>query len=231
MTGIMACLATLLIGVETGWKPLDGGGIELLIQIEPEMVDSLKPADRPFEGYVPPALRDKIRNWRVVVGNGNLPAEYRPISATDAAFLPPAGPELTGPGKTADNTGPRNAQRPLFGMGKWPGDAPYIATPPGKASNTAPPDTLTPDPRSKPLAEQQASYQTEQPADSSKQETKPHSADPPQAPQPEKPWVALWGAVLVAAASLFGNVYLGWIYYETRNRCRALLGGAAQAAE
>ncbi len=42
MCGLVVCLATVVVGIDAGWQPLDGGGVEYLIQIEPQLLDALR---------------------------------------------------------------------------------------------------------------------------------------------------------------------------------------------
>ncbi len=52
-------------------------------------------------------------------------------------------------------------------------------------------------------------------------------------PEPAKPWLTPWtlAATLLCCASLGGNLYLGWVAWGTRRRCRALLQQAEPQAE
>jgi hypothetical protein len=62
--------ASMARAVDFGWQPNSDGGIEYLVQIEPELIDSFRREG--FTSEVPPGLRD-IRRIRIEVGNGKLP--------------------------------------------------------------------------------------------------------------------------------------------------------------
>jgi hypothetical protein len=100
------------------------------------------------------------------------------------------------------------------------------SAPPKTGKPAAPPATFSPDPAGKLMP---ASHTEESPNPVKSETPAPSSSSTPP-PQPAKPWMLLWAAVLTLCASLTGNVYLGWIYYEVRKRCRALLGRTAEAA-
>ncbi|MCG8586035.1 MAG: hypothetical protein MI757_15110 [Pirellulales bacterium] len=66
---ILLTMATL--GVDVGWQELEDGSIEYIIQIEPQLVGSLKDGADLTSG-IRPELRN-IRRYRVVVGTDKLP--------------------------------------------------------------------------------------------------------------------------------------------------------------
>ncbi|MEX0714573.1 MAG: hypothetical protein WD278_19710 [Pirellulales bacterium] len=70
-------MPTAACGVEYGWQPVAGGGIEYIIQIEPEMLDALKEGDDIFSD-LPPATAN-IRGYRITVGTGKLPHHGEPL--------------------------------------------------------------------------------------------------------------------------------------------------------
>ena len=71
MTGALYIfLATAAAGVQFGWQPLDSGGREYIVQVEPQLVNTFRKEG--FTSDVPPDLRD-IRRIRIVVGNSPLP--------------------------------------------------------------------------------------------------------------------------------------------------------------
>ena len=82
MTAVLCMLtAAALGGVEAGWQPLDSGGLEYIIRIDPESADELKTKGIAHE--VSPKAAD-IRRILVFVGQGNLPT----IAATGSAGKP-----------------------------------------------------------------------------------------------------------------------------------------------
>jgi hypothetical protein len=64
---VVMAVATLLI--DYGWRALDGGGHEYIIQVPPELIDTLRAEG--LESYVPPDVRD-VRRIRIQVGSGAL---------------------------------------------------------------------------------------------------------------------------------------------------------------
>jgi hypothetical protein len=104
MIGTMVCLAAVSLGIDVGWEPSeDGKGLEYIIQIEPEMLDSLR-AGQPIRSDLRSDL-GQIRSYRIQVGNTPVPKTSLPrppvveapkplIAATKEAppaTLPPDG--------------------------------------------------------------------------------------------------------------------------------------------
>ena len=100
--------------IQTGWQLLPGGGIEYLVQVEPELLDSFH-----REGYtsdLSPNLRD-IRRIRITVGEEKLPNQNDLL-----------GPPQRPPEATTDNQ--KSAINPGGGVG--------VATPKDSATTEAP---------------------------------------------------------------------------------------------
>ena len=79
MVSTMVCLAAMTLGVDVGWEPSDGG-LEYIIQIEPEMLDSLRDG-RVIRSDVRPHLRGELRTWRIQFGTGPVPQTDLPEPA------------------------------------------------------------------------------------------------------------------------------------------------------
>lgn len=79
-------VALAAVGIDYGWQPVAGGGIEYIIQIPPEAVDALRSGQDIFSD-LPPELRG-IRNYRITVGSDPLP---------NAGTLPPNHGQGTAP--------------------------------------------------------------------------------------------------------------------------------------
>jgi hypothetical protein len=77
MTGLFVCLSAAVLGVDYGWQPIAGGGIEYIIQIEPQMLDALTRGED-LSSALPPAARN-IRRYRIVAGNAPLPHHGEPL--------------------------------------------------------------------------------------------------------------------------------------------------------
>jgi hypothetical protein len=84
MTGAATLLlVALATGIQWGWQPMDKGGIEYIVQVEPQLVDSFRKEG--FTSEIPPGMRD-IRRIRIVVGDGAVPHQgevLQPAVATN----------------------------------------------------------------------------------------------------------------------------------------------------
>ena len=93
-----------------------------------------------------------------------------------------------------------------------------------------PPNPLLSNPTVKPLTASQATY--------AQTERKPPTEEPTPAPaskaapdQPAKPWLPFTLTVMGLFASLGANVYLGWISWGLRKRCRRELAAESSEAD
>ena len=73
MYGAAFCLLTATLGFDVGWQPLEDGGMEYIIQIEPHVLEMLKSGEQ-LVSDIPPNLRG-VRSYRIVVGTEKLPRE------------------------------------------------------------------------------------------------------------------------------------------------------------
>ena len=94
MGSLAICLAACVLGVDYGYQPLPGGGVEYIIQIPPHSLDSLK-AGASLASDVPRQVKD-IRAFRIIVGTQKLERELPP--AADAGM---PGPLLLPPEHTS----------------------------------------------------------------------------------------------------------------------------------
>ncbi|HVU90022.1 MAG TPA: hypothetical protein VHD36_22005, partial [Pirellulales bacterium] len=94
MNGVLALVAAATLGIDVGWQPLDDGGLEYIIQLEPQTLDSLRDG-QDLSSQLPPSLQG-VRTYRITVGNGPLPHEGEPPPATPnpaaVAKVPATGP-------------------------------------------------------------------------------------------------------------------------------------------
>jgi hypothetical protein len=198
MNAIMACISVAALGIDVGWQPLPGGGVEYIIQIAPQAMEVLKAGDW-IQSDVPAEVKH-IRAYRIMVGTGKLPRELPAASGSDRPdplLPPPRTPAIE----------PDLPRAPLL-------------VPPQNTESTGPqpaPRALPPEPAGKPMAAEKAVFVEQAGAP---QQAGPKPADSP--PPPARPWTVLILVTLALCASLGGNVYLGWITWDVHRRYRAL---------
>ncbi len=222
MCGNIVCIAAVLLGIDAGWQPLPEGGLLYIIQIEPQLLETLNSGETNQSHY--PANQNDVRAFRIMVGTAELPRE-----------LPPA--DVGSPTPTVDMTNQPPADPFLSSrttLSAWPdlsGRLPSLR-PPGAESPVAEslgaPDFIRPDPHSKPIGARQAGY-LERPAAVPKGQSRSPSEQEPRQERPrqqvaedEKPWTPLIVALFTLFGSLGANLYLGWITWNARSRCRTL---------
>ena len=116
MNGLLWAVAASVVGVDAGWQPVPEGGVEYIIQINPESLPLMKPGFY-FTSEVPPEVRD-IRRYRITVGSAKLPQQLPPPPKVEPAPPPTTSfpPEPT-------------VSRPLPDLARWPAppaDTPHI---------------------------------------------------------------------------------------------------------
>lgn len=99
MCGNIVCLAAALLGVDARWPPLPDGGLQYVIQIEPQVLERLESgAIEAVRSHVPPYLSD-VRAYQIAIGTQKLaknvptPNVHSPIrTGVDTDWVPlPAG--------------------------------------------------------------------------------------------------------------------------------------------
>ena len=118
MHGVLALVAASLVSIDIGWQPRPDGGFEYIIQIEPQMIDTLKDGQA-IASELPQNLRG-MRSYRITVGNAKLPHEGEP-----APFAP----------ATVDEP-PATGAQPGAVAGGLPGPALDLGPPPTEAAST-----------------------------------------------------------------------------------------------
>ena len=93
MCGTVLLVAAVAVGIDVGWQPLPGGGVEYIIQIEPQMLESFEPGLLAASD-VPPHL-GQIRSYRIIVGTDDLPREDPPELVESAEPTEAAPGEFT----------------------------------------------------------------------------------------------------------------------------------------
>jgi hypothetical protein len=238
-------LAASVAGVDTGWQPHDRGGLDYNIQIEPELLAALR-AGEALTSEIPAGV-EGVRRYRIVVGDKPLPRagassappeqEPAPPSEQSAAETPPieASPEkassappplLTPPASTPRYGAPVEQRPPADELtaGESPAEEepyPSFEPPPetepplNRTAETEPPRILDPAPDAV-----QTTFK--QPAPAS-----PSDRPPPVAssePQPQGGTALGWTAALLGlTVSLGANIYLAWMWLDTRRHYSALV--------
>jgi hypothetical protein len=175
--------------------------------------------EKTYESDVPSKVRD-IRSIRVVVGNYELPQE---LPKTTPA--PPTSPVLPPwPGAPASDSGQRRASGSTFFS---PFASLYDRYPFAKSASDPTKRTGQQEPSSlkKTAAErqQEPSSPKKITAERQQEEEKPTKVQPATPKEPPKAWTPLVAAIVVLCGSLGGNLYMGWITWETRARYHALV--------
>lgn len=231
MNVVALTLLTTVLGVDVGWQPLGDGGFEYIIQIEPQLLDTLK-SGNDLVSDLPPELWG-VRTYRITVGNGRLPrvgerpasAENRPAAAADgkSTAARSAEPRLDSDATNAEPNVPAEFVPPDV-AGDLRTARPSREAPPGKSPVQQAGGAQYQ------LAVVTASLPPEPQADP---EVGPvPSAVPPQASAPvdastaggpAKPWGLLALATLGLFLSLGFNAFLGWVTWGFRQRYTALV--------
>lgn len=75
VTGILALMAASALGIDYGWQPVAGGGVEYIIRLEDDALELLKTDD--IVSDLPPTLH-AVRSYRVTTMKGPLPHQDEP---------------------------------------------------------------------------------------------------------------------------------------------------------
>lgn len=194
-------IAAASLGIDAGWQPLPEGGLEYIVQIEPQMLETMSSAlieDNVSD--IPPDLLSSVRKIRITFGTQALPREglakpapaavSPPTAASPPATIPPpasqadAAPELDPANEPPAQPTFRSEPNALAGM--TTAEHAVFNRPIGDAAGT-------------------------------------DVADAGQAAGPSsesKPWLPLLAALAVATGSFFGMLYFAWIAYDYRSRYR-----------
>lgn len=250
-------LAAATVGIDYGWQPLNSGGFEYIIQIEPELLDSLR-AGEVLRSDLPTNLRD-VRSYRIQVGHAAVPRIGNPqpepkspepvpetaSTADPTPMQPPTGltnrnwwnsPRDATPAPPIER--PRDEPRYPHYNFHAPTARPRAETEVPLAEPAAPPpDRFRPDLASTSPITQTGAIQ-EPPAKSQPAEKNadagPSAAKPSLPASSPKPWLPLTATLVCLFVSLGGNAYLGLQWWSTRLRCQQLLrerrGGLAPSA-
>ena len=186
--------STVIVGINYGWQPMPEGGMEYIIQLDPQNLDALK-AGEAIQSDVHPSAGD-VRSYKIIVGTKIPPRISPPATSTESSQKVP-GHTQTPPSKNISEPTTPDQITPL-------------------------PRTFSPDPAKKPLTAQSAAF-VDQTGNSTKPEATAQEQSDTKKIEPEKPWMPLILISLGLFASLGGNAYLIWIFADLRRRYRALI--------
>ena len=90
MNALLISIAVATLGIDYGWQRLPEGGMQYIIQLNPQALEALR-AGQPIESDIP-AGAGEVRSYRIIVGRGALPHDLPPphlaIPETTAAQRP-----------------------------------------------------------------------------------------------------------------------------------------------
>ena len=81
MNLMLVCSSFCLLGVEVGWEPMPRGGVEYVIQLEPQVLDALRSGDV-VRSDLKPEVKD-IRAFRIQTGTQPPRRELPPAETKD----------------------------------------------------------------------------------------------------------------------------------------------------
>jgi hypothetical protein len=229
MCPTFACLVLAFVGAgsDYGWRPTpDGKALELIVQIDPMIYDTLKSGD-PISVAFPPGIQQyRVSTVTVAVGKGppprDLPREalrdMQPASNHDASAAPATAPYVAASPLPSSRVVPANATAPLGSNGPAlePGGQGTVRVGPPTGPSAAPRTTNeqtqgAADPRAgSTLAPGQgnANFNGMEPVG----EKSPGGFNVKE--------LMLYLAIIGLAAS---NGYVGWLWYDARQRYIGLL--------
>jgi hypothetical protein len=234
MYAALLSLATVAVGIGAGWQRLPDGGMEYIIQIEPQMLPMLEGGEE-FFSDIPPDVRD-IRSYRIKVGTGPLPKDTPPEPPAEPAResptanevrWPPAGPGQLPPGQTAAEARP----------GPFESASPQVPSAQGPASGTPAPEAprkLNPPDDSHELA----GFDGQAAAFVSREQVKPKADAASEGPEdagatgpPKPPSVLVFALAGGMFGSMGGLLYVGWIAWDYRRQYQGLLARVIEAGQ
>ncbi len=218
MIAITTLIAASMIGVETGWQPIEEDQLEYIVRIEPQLIEAMRDGES-VTSEIPPQLRG-VRRYRIVVGNADT--DGKPLPRID---LIPKSSEPSAEDLEADI---QRSNRD---------DLPKQAAAVDRARKPLEPNLLVvaEDGVQRAMAElesKSAIADAARDTSNGAEKKRPDLAteDEPSSNGPNataKPWWPLSLALIGLFVSLGGNVYLTWITLDTRGRYRTLLDKSA----
>jgi hypothetical protein len=204
MCGTVLCVAAVALGIDVGWQPLPDGGMEYVIQLEPQTVDLLRSGVE-IPSDIPAYLKD-LRRLRITVGNAAL-ARKIPAEAVSGPAFP------TSPGGPFPRLSLKQRASHLFLDALFPPYHPVSVRPPEVRTEVRP--------RSGNAGRgtEGGGGGTEDAGRGTGLRQKP-AGERPLAEQPPVSWTLTVGALIGAVAAA---IFLAWIAWEYRIRYRRLL--------
>jgi len=247
MSGTLVGLVAVILGIDAGWQPTPNGGLEYIIQIEPEMLDRLR-AGQEIQSDIPPELRS-VESYRIIVGKNKLPRKGLPSKSATAPK--PTAEENPAPVKKPPPEQETKAvPKPTADQTRMPGQEPARLVPENLAAPSLssafpplvdPPNQNTPSPsdafgnqdreredgvpRELPLQAEGRMLEADtalfEQGVGQQADSTPDGMSP--ANEAPKPWLLFWAVAGTAVGLFAAFLYLLWIHWETRSRYRALL--------
>jgi len=245
MNAALLVVALSAVGIDHGWQPLPDGGVEYILQIEPQMLETLR-SQNDVESYLPPGLN--VKKIRVTVGNAKLPKDAGNDTLSDAPKPRDESP-LDATETSADEPAAFDAAAKLASASEIPEEEPPFARRQDRFNDRASGDQAgqengagdpalegdTDSPLKKNAAAQPRSKQpnetgepqdweaNKQPSWDEKTGTGDAKSASKKGAEAEKAWLPLTVTALALCLSLAANFYLAWIARDARQRYRDLL--------
>ncbi len=224
MNALILMVASTTVGINFGYQPTGDGGLEYIIQVEPDFCQSFP--DKGISSEVPREMLNSIHRFRIVVGNDQLPRENLPPAMrtiqTPANTYPirPISPDVN-----SQNSFPPATSRP-------PLDNPLQPRPIAPAQD---PDSFNP------LGNRPSEDRTRQQNPLDRRDSTTEASERPKLPtfaddkntqrftgyataaEPERQWWALTTTLVALFASLGGNLYQGLAHFNLRQRYQSLV--------
>jgi hypothetical protein len=235
VTSLLVLVAASSLGIDYGWQPVAGGGIEYIIRLEPETLDDLVAGTEDIVSDLP-ANMVAVRSLRLTTIEGPLPNEGedppRPLRfagpATNARDRVDRGPPYERDASSQNDT-------LAWLLSPVPGDPPSpvsndlkLISPNGRRPATTryswddkdkkDEEPSATDVQEKPTAKGGGRANNSEPSSPSDSPREPANAE-------NRPWIPFTIALLTLALSVLLNGYQGWIHAELRRRYQSALEG------
>lgn len=249
----LAAIGILAMGLQVGWQPSPDGGVEYIVQVEPELLEDLAPGDLVAQSDFPPELVSRVTSYRVTVGTEPPPRiDPPPLPETteDQHAESPPGQSQAAPDQQSQEQ--PTPPFPAPSGASVPADTGQARMAADEAPSGGEPGTLPPTPDSQPLDSVPTSFtegnglasserlqhtedredteHSEPPTGSPSDASAPNggspsdkSANDTQKASSDRPWLALTLAVSGMVAAMAGMLYTGWLAWEYRRKYLALL--------